>query len=197
MTNPTNLPDHHYYRGYPQHAEPSSPRAQLFAGLAAALTVMIIAEAILGLILVQLMLFLLLALLTVGLTALIGVPLAIYLDRRTSRLAHARASIVFGVVAFVLFGAWGAFLGYALVSWLATTPAFAEAGVIVSAGVGAAFLGVYLGTTFAMGAVAGRFVGPALSLRRRLVAAAWAFVGVVTLIGLYFWFFTQFASAEL
>src|SRR5690554_4090291 len=160
MTNPPNLPDHHYFRGFPQHAEPSSPRAQLVAGLAAALTVMLLAEAMLGLILVQLMVFFLLALGTVALTALIGVPLAIYLDRRTARLAHARASLVFAVVAFVVFGVWGAFLGFSLVSWLASTPAFAATGVLVSPGIAAAFAGVYLGSTFAMGAVAGRFVGP-------------------------------------
>lgn len=195
MTNPTNLPDHHYFRGFPQHAEPTTPRAQLVAGLAAALTVMILAEAMLGLILVQLMLFLLLALGTVVLTGVIGVPLAIFLDRRTSHLAHARASLVFAVVAFVVFGVWGAFGGYTLVSWLETQPAYAEAGVLVSPGVGAAFLGVYLGSTFAMGAVAGRFIGPALSLRRKLVVSAWAGVGVVTAAALYFWFFTQFIQA--
>ena len=196
MPNPTHLPDHHYFRGFPQHAEPSSPRAQLVAGLAAALAVMLLAEAMLGLILQQLMIFLLLALGTVVLTLVIGTPLAIFLDRRTSHLAHARASLVFAVTAFVLFGAWGAFGGYALVTWLGTTPAYADSGVLVSPGIAAAFLGVYLGSTFALGGVAGRFVGPALSLRRRLVVSAWAGVAVVTIAACYFWFFTQFATAQ-
>jgi len=192
MTNSTNLPDHHYFRGFPPHAEPSSPRAQLVAGLAAALTVMLLAEAVLALVLRELMLFLLVALGTVLLTLVVGTPLAIFLDRLSSRLAHARASLVFALVAFVFFGVWGAVLGYGLVSWLASSPERAETGVFVSPAMGAAFLAVYLGSTFAMGAVAGRFVGPALSLRKGLVRSAWAGIGVVTIAAVYFWFFTQF-----
>lgn len=195
MDNPSNLPDHHYFRGFPQHAEATSPRAQLIAGLAAALTVMLLAEAILGLILMQPMLFLLLALGTIVLTILLGTPLAILLAQRTARLAHARASLVFAVVAFVLFGIWGALLGYSLVSWLGSTPAYLEAGVLVSPAMGAAFGGVYLGSTFAMGAVAGRFIGPALSLRRKIVVAAWIGIGIVVVAAVYFWFFTQFMMA--
>lgn len=195
MTNPTALPDHHYYRGFPQSSTPSTARAQLVAGLGAALTVMLLAEALLALVLVQLMVFLLLALLTVGLTALFGVPFAIFLDRRTAAMPHARASLVFAAAAFVLFGVWGALGGYALVSWLGSTAAFAESGVLVSP-VGAAVLGgIYFGSTFAMGAVAGRFIGPALSLRRRLVIAAWIGIGVVVATAVYFWFFTQFTLA--
>lgn len=195
MTNPTNLPDHHYYRGFPQSATPSPARAQLVAGLGAALTVMLLAEALLALVLVQLMVFLLLALVTVGLTALFGVPFAIFLDRRTAQMPHARASLVFAAAAFVLFGVWGALGGYALISWLGSTEAFADSGVLVSP-VGAAVLGgIYFGSTFAMGAVAGRFIGPALSLRRRLVIAAWIGIGVVVAAAVYFWFFTQFTMA--
>lgn len=196
MDNPTNLPGHHYYRGFPQHAEPSSPRAQLLSGLAAALTVMLLAEAVLALVLVQPMVFLLLALGTIVLTFVLGAPLGVFLDRRTARLAHARASLVFAVVAFVLFGLWGALLGYSLLSWLATTAAFVESGVLLSPALGAALGGVYFGSTFAMGAVAGRFIGPALSLRRKIVIAAWIGIGIVFVAAVYFWFFTQFFVAN-
>jgi len=194
MTNPTNLPDHHFFRGFPQHAEPTPPRAQLVAGLGAALTVMLIAEAMLGLVLVQPMLFLLLAMVTIGLTLVLGTPLAIFLDQRTRRFAHARATLVFAGVAFVLFGVWGGLLGFSLVTWLGSTPAYQEAGVIVSPALGAAFGGVYLGSTFALGAAAGRFIGPALSLRRKIVVACWIGVAVVLAVAIFFWFFTQFTQ---
>jgi len=193
MTNPTNLPDHHYFRGFPRTSEPTPPRAQLVAGLGAALTVMLLAEAVLALVLVQLYLFLLLVLVTVALTLAVGTPLAVVLDRLTSRLAHARASLVFALVAFVLFGALGAWGGHALVTWLGQQPGYVEAGVGVSSGIAAVFGAFYLGTTFAMGAVAGRFVGPALSLRRGFVVAAWLGVAVVTALAVYFWFFTRLA----
>jgi len=192
MDNPKDLPPAHYHRGFPLQAEPSSLRAQLWAGLVAAITVMLLAEAILALILVQVMAFMLLALVTVVLTLVLGTPLAIILDRRTRRLPHARATIVFGLAAFVVFGLWGALMGYALAAWYGANQV--DGATIVVSSVAATILGaVYFGTTFAMGAVAGRYIGPALSLRRAIVRSAWIAVAVIVAAAIYFWFFTQFS----
>ncbi len=192
MDDPKNVPPDHYYRGFPLQSEATPLRAQLWAGLVAAITVMLLAEALVALVLVQVMAFLLLALVTVALTLVLGTPLAIVLDRRTRHLPHARATLVFGLVALVGFGVWGALMGYALATWFAANPAV-EVTAAVSPTAATILGAVYFGTTFAMGAVAGRFIGPALSLRRGMVRSAWIAVGVVVAAAIYFWFFTQFS----
>lgn len=179
-----------YYRGIPEGHEAPEDWRQLVAGLAVAAWVMLLAELFLALVFRQPMVFALLAPLTVVLLVVIGVLIAVVTHKYTRTIRHARAALWFGLVAFVVFGVWGGVLFYAAHPLLNPEFEITQVGF-------ATFGALYLGSTFALGGVAGRYLGPALALRWRFVVGGLVAVLVVAVLAAFAVFGTQATGGGL
>ena len=151
----------------------------LVAGLAIAAAVMIVAEMFMALILRMPGLLLVAAPITVAFLLTAGALVGAVAWRLTARLEQRRAALAFFVIGFVAGAVWGypvfAILIQAGVD--AGGPEPAPAAVIVGA--------LYMASTTALGALAGRYFGPWAATRPSLVWSCIGAVVIVTLIGVY------------
>lgn len=172
------LPDVTYYRGLPETAVEPPRGRQFVAGLVVAGTVMLLAEALVTLIMRSPALLFFSAPVTIGLLVTVGALVGYFADRATNRLSHTRASLVFGAAGLVVGTLWG----YPI---FATVTRAAGDALDLSVQVGGIIGALYVGTTAALGALAGRFMGPSVALRPRWIVVGGAMLLLVAGLGAY------------
>ena len=163
-------------REVPDVSDVPVSRVRVFlAGLAVAAAVMLIAEMFMMLILRQLVFLLVAAPVTGAFVLTAGAAVGWFAGRISSGMDQRKASLTFFAAGFLAGGLWG----FPIVTLL--NNASAEATGSTPAPLGAVLAGsLYLASTAGLGGLAGRYFGPFVAARGRLLAMIVAVVLLVT-----------------
>ena len=159
----------------------ASPVRVFFAGLGLAAAIMLVAEMFMALVLRRLEVLVVAAPITAVFVATAGAAVALAVGRLTRGMEQRRASLVFMAAGALAGGAWG-FVVFAVVANAAGTDA-----VTASAAAGA----LYAASIAGLGGLAGRYLGPFVASRPRLLTLVLVVVLLVTLGSMAFHTFVR------